>query len=145
MAQYETGQLDTSDSLTERLAMITIAPHNCATCNGPATLFCPSCAEDTSSETSCHTATWYCGKACQASDWPSHRSYCRHIVNLNLLQRIANLVQTVYFQMRAYSFEQESLESVESSEDSALDHICRTKNGHDTKDFAWINFSESSR
>jgi hypothetical protein len=76
--------------------MATNAEEACTVCGEPAHMRCGACKSDTSSR-------HYCGKACQAKDWPTHKKACKDAQNANLekkLARVAEIVQQAYYEFR---------------------------------------------
>jgi len=76
--------------------MASEARATCAACGNQASNKCDACKSDTNSRN-------YCGKACQAKDWPSHKKACKDAQNLYLkkaLARTAEIAQQAWYVFR---------------------------------------------
>lgn len=92
-----------SPNNTSTMATQTAPKGACATCSKPATTHCAGC---TSTENiGARTVTLYCGKACQAAHWQSHKGFCQAIQAKSKLFRASRLLQECFFATRAEAFD----------------------------------------
>jgi hypothetical protein len=102
--------------------MASEAPASCVVCGEQAHNKCTGCKSDTASR-------HYCGKACQAKDWPAHKKTCKEIQDANLekkLARVAEIVQQGFYDFRGNTWRWPIMSIDDRDHDVLTIHFCRS-------------------
>lgn len=92
----------------------------CTVCAKPATTHCGGCAdEEVIKDLSNRTPTFYCGTACQQSDWASHEKLCKLKQAQTKLFRAGEILREVFLATREEAFETRII-NVERREDDTM-------------------------
>jgi hypothetical protein len=97
----------------------------CAVCAKPATTHCAGCAtEEVKKLLGHHTPTFYCGTACQQSDWNSHKKLCKLKQAQTKVFRAGEILKEVFLATREEAYTKNVIK-VERKEDGKL-HVFAT-------------------
>lgn len=84
--------------------MVSMTDRRCAVCNGPATMYCPHCANGLDMDGCRLQPSHYCSERCQASDL-DHQSTCKQAVDRKQLYRAGQFVQAHFEQYSRSCFQ----------------------------------------
>ncbi len=72
----------------------------CRSCGNPATKCCVACLGAPSLTGGQSPTTWYCGAACQKTDWAAHKEGCKANKMRKIIFRAGSTVQRVFYMYR---------------------------------------------
>lgn len=79
----------------------------CAHCQKPSTTRCTGCLGAPEYHNTTASATFYCNKECQKSDWQRHKSQCHILQARKKLARAAELLQSIFYRIRMHAYDKQ--------------------------------------